>query len=100
MATSWGDYCNGYSYTFTYVSGTPQTAVDSADLSTVFTKNSGVNSYSFTLSDLSWAGSHDLTMEGCLGDATGSPYYSTNCGSSTWTMVVTNPCETANFVHS
>ena len=80
MNTVWGDYCNGFSYTITYNTGITQTAVDSADLSTVFTKNvAPANTYSFTLSDLSWVGDHILQIEGCLGDVAGSPYYSTNC---------------------
>ena len=35
MTTTWGDYCNGFTYTITYISGSLDPAI-AADMSVVF----------------------------------------------------------------
>ena len=52
--------------------------------------------FDYTFSDLSWSGTHVLEIEGCLGDGVVATY--NNCASTQWTIVISNPCETANFV--
>ena len=98
----WGlDYCSGYTYTLNYVSGTPQTANYGADLYTAFTFNTpSQNTIDVLLDDLSWVGSHDIEIQGCLGSTTGAFNFPTNCASTTWTLDVTNPCETTSFTTS
>ena len=96
---NWGvDYCSGYTYTLTYISGSPQTADYGSDLYTAFVFNTPTeNTIDVLLDDLSWVGSHDIQIEGCLGSSSGAFDFPTNCASTTWTMEVTNPCLTSSF---
>ena len=99
LLESWGaDYCSGYTYSLSYVSGSPLTANYGSDLYTEFQLNTPAqNTIDVLLEDLSWVGSHDIQITGCLGNAAGAFNFPTNCASSTWTVVVTNPCESSSF---
>ena len=56
MNTIWDDFCDGYSYSFSYISG-PYTGGISTDMSTIIVAqdaNMPMPTYSATLSDLGW----------------------------------------------
>ena len=99
MDLIWSNYapCNGFSYTFTYVSGT-QTPVNSNDLS-INIVPSTTNKFNINFSDLTWVGTHVIEISGCVGDSA-IQLFNTNCASSQATIDVVDPCETANFVQT
>ena len=108
MIDAWSDFCDFYSYSFTYISG-PYSGGMSADMSAIIIAQDTqmpIPTYLTTLTDSSWTeigsqtGTHVLEIQGCLGDANGdrnSNFYSSNCASSQWTMVVNNLCFTTTF---